>query len=333
MTKKWGKLRNGLSVIIVNWNTRDMLQNCLESLREDMAGQGIKVIVVDNDSKDGSRDMVQTKFPSVTLINSGGNIGFGRANNFAIPVTDTRYVVFLNPDTLVMKGTLSTMVNFMERNTDIGGMSCKITYGPNQNETTGTEDGAHTLGLQWFPSPLTELIQLLFLTDKTILKFKKILPYKNPNESHYVKKLYGTCLMVRKSILEQIGYFDEQFFMYGEDVDISKRITDAGWKLYYLSDVSIAHLAGGSTSNTNSEFSTLMKCESISKLIKKNYGKLGQRIYKIVILTGALLRFCALKIGRIIHRSRPISINSAQEKKYVAMIKWSLGMTRPSIPG
>jgi GT2 family glycosyltransferase len=323
-----------LSIIIVNWNTRELLKNCLESIRQHKGSCKIKIIVVDNVSKDGSREMVETLFPEVKLINSGGNIGFGRANNLGIPYADTPLILFLNPDTLVMNGTFERMMDFIKSHALVGAMSCMITYGPDQDETLGTDGEAHTLGLQWFPSPFTELLRIILLSDKMIQRLKRYLPYKNPNESGYVSKLYGTCLMVRREVLEQCGYFDERFFMYGEDVDLCRRITDAGWKLYYMSEVKIAHLAGGAGDKTASQFGTLMTCESISQLMEKYHGKLGKYAYRIVIFIGSNVRLLLLLMLKIIsalsflHKNRNYK---SSFNKYAAMVKWSLGLKKPLI--
>jgi hypothetical protein len=322
-----------LTVIIVNWNTRELLKNCLESIICYNKRQ-VKIIVVDNASSDGSRDMVETMFPEVKIINSGGNIGFGRANNLAVPYADTPLVLFLNPDTLVMERTLEEMTDFMKSHPSVGAMSCMITYGPGQTETVGTDGEAHTLGLQWFPSPITELLQMLFLSDKMIYRLKKWLPYKNPHLSGYVAKLYGTCLMVRKDVLEKVGCFDERFFMYGEDVDLSRRITDAGWKLYYMSDVKIAHFAGGASSSTNNQFSALMMCESISKLMEKYYGKSGKFLYRWAMFLGGSLRILMLVIIRTGSKYKflkNLKKKSAHFDKYLSIIKWSMNLEKAEI--
>jgi GT2 family glycosyltransferase len=323
-----------LTIIIVNWNTREMLKGCLESIRQNNDIQKIKIIVVDNASKDGSFEMVQTEFPEVNLINSGGNIGFGRANNLAILYANASLVLFLNPDTVVMQGTLEGMVDFMKSHPSVGAMSCKITYGPSQIETIGTDGEAHTLGLQWFPSPFTELLQMLFLSDKMIQKLKEYLPYKDPNKSGYVSKLYGTCLMVRRGVLEQVGYFDERFFMYGEDVDLCRRITDAGWKLYYMSEVKIAHLVGGAESKAANQFGTLMRCQSISQLMDKYYGKFGRILYRIVVFLGSAVRLFMLLILKSMSYAQLLRFKKEYEvsfSKYFAMVKWSFNLQKPVV--
>lgn len=302
-----------------------MLKDCLYSLKRNTDDQNVKIIVVDNSSKDGSREMTEKLFPGVHLINSGGNIGFGRAGNIAIPYADTPLVLFLNPDTVVLENTIQKMADFLEANPRVGATTCKMKYA----------DGVvHTLGLQWFPTPLNQLITLLFLTDKTEQIFRKLIPFHDPNESGYLSKLYGTCLMVKRDVLDQIGSFDERFFMYGEDVDLSRRIISAGWQLYYLSDAEIIHNVAGAVKNSSSQFATLMTCESISKLMQKYYGRGGRVLYTSAIFLGSSIRLFLLFLLKILSTLSLISqsMNYKQSfSKYVAMLKWSLNLQKPII--
>lgn len=303
-----------------------MLKNCLASLYDTVNPKQVKIIVVDNASVDGSAEMVESTYPLVDLIDSGGNIGFGRANNLAASQSDTPYVLFLNPDTIVLKDSIAKMVAYMESNPAVGALGGKMKF-PN-----GT---VQPLGLQWFPSPFTELLSMLFISQKTQKRLRSYLPYIDPNENSDVSKLYGGCLIVRKTVLDQVGWFDERFFMYGEDVDLCRRITDAGWKLYYLSDAEIIHLVAGASGNSTNQFSTLMKCESISKLMGKYYGKAGTLSYRIVIAIGSQVRLillCALKALAFLRivPAHKITFESSF-RKYVAMIKWSFGLERPVI--
>lgn len=314
-----------LSAIIVNWNTREMLGNCLSSLEEHTDSSQVRVIVVDNSSKDGSPAMVKNKFPRVHLINSDSNIGFGRANNLAVPYADTQFVLFLNPDTIVFKDSIAKMVDYMKANQDVGALGCKMKF----------PDGVvQPLGLQWFPSPFTELISMLFIARKTQKVLKAYLPYIDPNVNSVVSKLYGGCLMVRKSVLDQVGWFDERFFMYGEDVDLCRRITDAGWKLFYLSDAEIIHLCGGASGEAPSNFSVLMKCESISKLMMKYHGNTGALLYRLVIFVGSIFRLLALSILKIVSSLSKTSHDVDHQntyRKYIAMIKWCVNLQKPEI--
>jgi GT2 family glycosyltransferase len=270
--------------------------------------------------------MVRTVYPGVRLIESGANIGFGRANNLAIPVADAPFVLFLNPDTLMMENTLSMLIDYMKTNLDIGGLGCKMKSPPG---TDLPDAEAHELGFQWFPSPLTELLNILFVSAKTMPFMARLFPYMGPDESGPVVKLYGGCLMIRKEVLDEVGYFDERFFMYGEDVDLCRRITQAGWKLYYMSEAEIIHVAGAASKKTSSHFPVLMKCESISKLMEKYYGLTGKVTYRGVILIGSGVRLAFLFLLQalsIIKTSRYQADFRSSWSKYVIMLEWSIGL-------
>jgi GT2 family glycosyltransferase len=302
-----------LSIIIVNWNTRELLHNCISSLIETSAEIKIEIIVVDNASKDGSRDMVRNAFPNVIIINSGANIGFARANNLAIPQVQSSNVLFLNPDTIIKNGALQKMTNVLLENHSIGAAGCKI---------LDMEGKTVELPFQIEGTPL----KMLFLQIFPFNLIKRIFPYQNPYQNGYVKNLFGACLMVRKKVLDQVGYFDEQFFMYAEDIDLCQRIHKNGWQLYYLSDAEIIHLEGGASDKAPSDFSTLMMCESVSKLMYKNYGKIGIFIYKFGVIISSLLRLVFLFTIRALN-----AIMNSKEKKYVhnihkhlTKLKWCL---------
>jgi N-acetylglucosaminyl-diphospho-decaprenol L-rhamnosyltransferase len=140
--------------------------------------------------------------------------------------------------------------------------------------------------------------------------------------------------MVRTEAFEGIGRFDERFFMYGEDVDLSRRLTDAGWRLYYLSEAEIIHLAGAASKESGSQFSTLMTCESISKLMKKYYGQRGKVAYRLLVLFGSMFRLIVigalLSIKRCILRTTTAKQDNSA-RKYSAMLQWSLGLRKPRI--
>jgi len=314
-----------LSVIIVNWNTKDLLSDCLSSIEGSTDEIVLKTFVVDNASKDGSQEMMRAVFPDFRLIESGGNLGFAKANNLARPYCKSPFVLFLNPDTLVSRGSIDKMANVLRNHPEVGAVGCKMCY----------PDGrVQPLGLQWFPSPGTEFVNILFLTNSMEKTLRRHLPYHDPEVNGFVRKLYGGALMVRKSALDAVGWFDERFFMYGEDVDLCRRITDGGWQLYYLSDAEIVHLRGGASRHAYSNFSTLMKCESISKLMKKHHGPRGAILYRLAMLSGAAARLAMVVILRIARRRSVLcqDVNTLQSgAKYIAILKWSLGLLKAKV--
>jgi len=318
-----------LSIIIVNWNTKELLEQCIDSLKQHCGvPEKTEIIVVDNASEDGSADMVRNLFPEVKLLESGSNLGFGKANNLAIPYSRGRYVLFLNPDTIMLKGTTEKMLKFMQDTPGVGALGCRMKSPP---DAPLPHSEAHSLGLQWFPSLLTELFSILFLTDRTIQMFKKYLPYHDPMISGYVVKLFGGCLLVRREVLETVGSFDERFFMYAEDADLSRRIVNAGWKLYYMSEAEIIHIAGKASEKAGKDFSFIMKSESIYKYMDKYYGTKGKILYRWIIFGGAFLRLMALLVLKtasyIITSLKKFNFKYKLEKN-LTLIKWSLRLSK-----
>lgn len=320
-----------LTIIIVNWNTKYLLEQCLYSLRQHCGGPQNEIIVIDNASGDGSADMVRTNFPEVKLIEAGSNLGFGRANNIALPYSTGRYVLFLNPDTIMLKGTTDKMCQFMQDNTGVGALGCRM-KSPVDSHVPDAE--AHDLGLQWSPSLLNEWFTFLILTDKVVKILKKYLPYQDPTKSGYVVKLYGGCLMVRREVLESVGSFDERFFMYAEDADLSRRIVNAGWKLYYMSEAEIIHIGGKASEKAGKSLASMMKCESVCKYMDKYYDTKGAILYRSTILGKSLFLICILLVLRslsfIITPLERLNYKNRLEKN-LALIKWSLRIAKPHI--
>jgi GT2 family glycosyltransferase len=215
-----------VSIIIVNWNGGDMLLECLDSIAKAEGDLKVQVIVVDNASKDGSREAAQARFPRYEIINSGANLGFGKANNLARTMVKSDLVLFLNPDTILFENSLKPAIDFIRAHPDVGAVGCKMRY------PTGE---VHEQGLQYVPSPWTEFLNLLFMSTRTRRWFAKWLPTFDPNKSGYVVKLYGGYLLCPRTLLDKVGWFDERYFMYAEDVDLCHAIGQQGAMLYYMS--------------------------------------------------------------------------------------------------
>jgi GT2 family glycosyltransferase len=311
-----------LTVIIVNWNAKALLANCLRSLRSHADGLRLQIILVDNCSSDGSQEMITSCFPEVDLVNSGANLGFARANNLVLDRVRSDLVLFLNPDTEVRPGALCRIRDVMLGDPGIGAVSCK---------TFDSSGAIQELGVQRFPTPMTELVKLLFFSNRTRRALTWWLPRQDPEKSGFVEKLFGACLLVRRAVLNQVGSFDEQFFMYCEDVDLSQRIRAAGWKLYYDAEAEIMHVCGSSSSRATGEFSVLMMCESFWQLMRKHHGAVGSAGYRAAVLTGALFRCLLLVPATGISVLRGDSRAQNSLRKYATMVQWSLGVRRPVV--
>lgn len=302
------------TVVIVNWNGGSMLMDCLTSIHQH--APGYRVIVVDNDSSDGSREKAQTQFPQYQIFNSGDNLGFGRANNLAREIATTEYILFLNPDTIILGNAIQEMEKTLDDMPDVGMLGCKMRYPSGEVQEQG---------LQLYPSPWTVGLNFL-LTSKTTLWCKKVLPYLDPVRSSYVKKLYGGCLLARRSILNEIGWFDERYFMYVEDVDLCRTMISKGWELYYLSTAEIIHIAGGPSKKAPNGFSTLMMCESIEKMMRKYYGPIGSFAYRLIVLIGSTSRLFLSSFFVFLAKFHVLSDKSYAKTagKYRTMIAWAL---------
>ena len=314
-----------LGIIIVNWNSRNYLMKCLDSIARNINIGDCDVVVVDNDSNDGSFEMVQHRYPVVKIINSGGNLGFAKANNIGFRAVDCQYVLFLNPDTELVDDSVYKMANFLDKNPACGAVGPRMTYG----------DGTvQPLGLQWYPNPWNEFLSIFFVTSSSVRYLKHILPYNDPLKSGEVKKLYGGCILARKEMLDRINVFDERFFMYGEDVDLCVNIRNIGYKIFYMSEASIIHHCGGSSKTAVSQFSTLMKCESICSFMGKYYGKIGELCYKAIILSGSLFRLLYFTLVRLLKFNKVECNKNDIEysiRKYRSMVMWSLNYEKPVI--
>lgn len=230
-----------LSVIIVNYNVKYFLEQALLSVIRASAGLSVEVFVVDNNSVDDSVLMVREKFPQVHLIANSGNPGFSVANNQAIRQSKGKYVLLLNPDTVVEENTFKVCLDFMNKHPQAGGLGVKMIDGSG-NFLPESKRG--------FPSPFVAFcktfgLSTIFPKSKTFNRYH--LGFLDQNENHEVDVLAGAFMLLRRSVLDEVGLLDEAFFMYGEDIDLSYRIVKGGYKNYYLADTRIIHYKGEST--------------------------------------------------------------------------------------
>ncbi|NPA91848.1 MAG: glycosyltransferase [Chloroflexi bacterium] len=228
-----------LSIIIVNWNVKDLLRRCLESIPAGAAGLSYEIIVVDNASTDGSPALQET-FPHVRWIQNRENVGFTRANNQGLRVAQGRYICFLNPDTYVHPQSLTTLVRYLEDHPRVGIVGPQLRY----------PDGTLQPSRYRFPTLWTAL------WESTPLEWAWP---NNPwtrryhcadcprDREHPVDWLNGACLVVRKEVIDQVGPFDEGFFMYSEELDLCRRAKEAGWEVVYLPDAVVTHYEGRSS--------------------------------------------------------------------------------------
>ncbi|MCB0641990.1 MAG: glycosyltransferase, partial [Phaeodactylibacter sp.] len=230
-----------LSVIIVNYNVKYFLEQALLSVRKASVQLPVEVYVVDNNSVDDSVQMVREKFPEVQLIENKENTGFSVANNQAIRIASGKYVLLLNPDTVVKEDTFEKCLAFMEAHPEAGALGVKMIDGSG-NFLPESKRG--------FPTPFVAFCKTFGLSrlfPKSRLFNRYHLGFLDMDENHEVDVLSGAFMLMRMEALDKVGLLDETFFMYGEDIDLSYRITLGGYKNYYFSDTTIIHYKGEST--------------------------------------------------------------------------------------
>jgi GT2 family glycosyltransferase len=224
-----------LSIIIVNWNTKDLLYQCLESVYQNVKKVHLEVFVVDNGSTDGSGEALRERFSSVHLIQNKTNLGFAKASNQALVHSKGKYVLLLNPDTQLKEGAIERMLAFMEDHLEAG------VAGPQLLNSDGSKQNS----IANFPSLATELL------NKTLLRW--LFPNRFPGkEKDYldpieVDSVIGACMMVRKHAIDEVGLLDEGYFLFLEETDWCFRIKRAGWKIFHLPSAQIFHFQGKST--------------------------------------------------------------------------------------
>lgn len=237
-----------LSIIIVNYNVRYFLEQCIDSCLRAMNGREMELIVVDNKSTDGSREMMTAKFPEIAYHYLDENIGFSRGNNFGIERAKGEHVLLLNPDTVVGESTFQRCVDFMDSHADAGGLGVYMVDGKG-NFLPESKRGLPTPKAAFY-----KMTGLSALWPKSERFGSYHLGYLNKNEVHDVQILSGAFMLIRKKVLEQIGLLDEDFFMYGEDIDLSYRIVKGGYKNYYFPETKIIHYKGESTKKSSANY-------------------------------------------------------------------------------
>lgn len=234
-----------LSVIIVNYNVKHFIEQCLFSVFKASETLNCEVFVVDNNSVDGSTTLIKDKFPNVNLIENKVNTGFSVANNQAIKLAKGEYVLLLNPDTVVQEDTFTKIIAFMDKTPDAGGLGVKMLDGQG-NFAPESKRGLPTPSVAFY-----KMFGLAKFFPKSEKFGKYHLTYLSENEIHSVDVLSGAFMLIRKTVLDTIGNLDETFFMYGEDIDLSYRITKAGFKNYYFPQTQIIHYKGESTKRSS----------------------------------------------------------------------------------
>ena len=260
--------RVDVSVIIVNYNVREYLANALRSLSLALKGIRSEIIVVDNDSADGSVEMIRKRFPRVVCIPSKVNLGFARANNLALKRAKGEFLFLLNPDTLVQEDTVRVMVKYFRDHPKAGLAGCRIL----------NPDGSFQLAARRsFPTPWVAFSRIsglsrMFPSSRLFGRYN--LTYLPTDQSYPVEAVSGSCMFMRRETYEQVGGLDEEFFMYGEDLDWCFRVRESGWQVHYVHGTSIIHYKGESTRRSSVDEISVFY-EAMRIFVRKHFGASG----------------------------------------------------------
>ncbi len=272
-----------LSVIIVNYNVEHFLEQCIDSALIAAKYVSTEIIVVDNNSVDGSLRMMGEKFPDMMLIANKDNVGFSKANNQGIRISKGEYVLLLNPDTIVEADTFEKVVAFMDSHPDAGGLGVKMLDGKGRFLPESKR------GL---PTPQSAFYKM-FGISKIFPKSKKFASYHqghlSNDETHKVEILAGAFMLMRKTVLDKVGLLDEDFFMYGEDIDLSYRIILGGYNNYYFADTRIIHYKGESTKKNTVNY-VYVFYNAMVIFAKKHYSKKNAKLFSVLINTAIILK-------------------------------------------
>jgi GT2 family glycosyltransferase len=282
-----------LSVVIVNYNVRYFLEQCLRSVFRALGDIPAEVFVVDNASVDGSVDMVRNKFPDTIVIANGNNVGFATANNQAIRACKGEYILLLNPDTLVEEQTFHKVIRFMDQHPEAGGLGVKMVDGK------GVFLPESKRGL---PTPFVSFCKIsglssLFKKSATLNRYH--LGHLDKEKNHSIEILSGAFMLLRKRAIDEVGLLDEAFFMYGEDIDLSWRLILGGWKNYYFAETSIIHYKGESTKKGSLNY-VYVFYQAMAIFARKHFSHKNAGIYNFFIHTAIWVRALLAWFKRIV---------------------------------
>ena len=296
------KNRITISVIIVNYNVKEYLAQLLLSLERALQTISHEIIIVDNHSIDGSVQFLKDKNFKVRIIENDENLGFGRANNQALKICKGKYVVLINPDTVVQEDTFSRMIDFFDNTPDASVATCKI-IDPAGNFSV---DCRHSI-----PTPSVALWKVLGLSKlfpKSRIFGQYNMTYLNSDQTYSIPAISGSFMMMKKEVLDQVGLFDEQFFMYCEDIDLCHRITQAGFKIYYFPETQIIHYKGESTKKDNLDYVKTFN-KSLYQFFQKYYAPKSIFLFRWLVMIGILLRGAFIYVKSFLKNQFPLLLD------------------------
>lgn len=309
-----------LSIIIVNWNSKDYLYEAIASVEADTKGIDFEVVVIDGGSFDGCSEMLRQMYPHVVFIQSDKNLGFAKANNEAFKVSRGRTLLFLNPDTEVEGHAIKTLYDQLNVLPDAGMVGPKL---------LNSDRSLQQSCIRAFPTILNQVLESGLLRDmfpkSELWGMRPLL--ERDEKAKEVEAVSGACLMITKSVFERVGMFSTDYFMYSEDIDLCLKVRRAGLKTYYVPMAVVVHHGGGSTVKGGANtFSSVMMLESRWRFFRKTRSVWYTRSYRLAMFVTCVVRVgLVLFVWPIWRLRQKQSLGQAVLEKWMAKLRWTLG--------
>lgn len=312
-----------ISIIIVNWNSKDYLKKCIDSILSSKINVAFEIIVIDSASYDGSDKVIKEQYPNVQYIQSDKNAGFAASNNAAFEMANGKSILFLNPDTEVLGCSIETLYRQLFSLPKAGIVGAKL---------LNTDGTIQTSCIQAFPTIINQILDSELLRRK--FPFSRLwgtapLFKKNPSPS-IVDAVSGACLMIKRAVFLEVDKFSIDYFMYSEDIDLCHKTKKFGWKTYYVPSAKVVHHGGGSSSKNNvSVFSSVMMLESRWRFFRKTKNLLYCWLYRLNILVANVIRLAILGIAVYFFRNHKNRLSiKASVQKCLHRIQWTIGRAK-----
>ena len=293
-------MNSDISICIVTYHARDFLRDCLRSIYGTVGPVSFEIIVVDNHSADGTVEMLHDEFPTVRLLVNAENIGYTRPNNQAMRISQGRYILLLNPDTLVEQNTITELAGFLDRHPEAGIAGPKVL----NRDGTLQKQCRRSEARPWDAFCYFSGLSSLFPHDKRFAGY--LMTYLSEDLTHEAQAVSGSCMLIRREVVEQIGYQDEDFFAYQEDTDFCRRARLAGWKIYYNPAAQIIHFAGEGGSGVQPYRSIVEWHRSYYLYYRKHFAKDYWFIFNGIYYAGMLIKLALSLLANLFRRKKVV---------------------------
>jgi GT2 family glycosyltransferase len=309
-----------LSIIYVNWNSLAYLRDSIASVYEHTRDISLEIVVVDNASPEGGVDVLRKQFPEITIIKSPENIGFAGANNLGFRRSKGDCVLFFNPDTKLIASTINIILEHLKALPDAGIVGCKL---------LNSDLSVQLTSIQKFPTILNQVVDAEYLMLRwPHSPFWGIAPlFSDHVKPLKVEVIPGACMLLRREVFAEVGMFSEDYFMYGEDIDLNYKLKRAGYANYYVGETAVVHHGGRSSSQQKvGQWATIMRYRAMVRYFRKTRGRFYEVLYRTAIGIAAAGRLALLAmmfpLGNVVWDKESLRISS---NKWRAVLKWALG--------